>query len=595
MIHELAPGEEQLLQPMTQDEKPFQRRRRLLMGLIALGIFMLGLFLELHLREIEPGELLSGIIDTFIFIIDPAAPRPSIDPASVFLGFIAVLRNTIPALVMFWLVLWFGEQFTQAVYGLSNRQEASQYLRDSLFGSVIGFGPYPVKLLTTLSLESGLGNLTGPRPMLIVQEGKILGGEYQPAARIGGPATLVISNDSAVLLEQAGRLTRVLGPGFHPLWRFEKIRAIADLRPRSHQCTVEGMSREGIPVRWTIDLHFQINDAGKGRHEPTKDCPFAYSEDAVFKAATDYWVCEADRTDHLDWGKRLLAEAEAELRNIMARYPLDALIMPGSAQVSPPRQAIQRELEAAVRNSTAKHGAKLLGVALRNVELMDPVAQQWVETWKARWKSSQRRVLAEGKAHRVRAIEDAKAKAKQEMISAISQGFKTLVDSGKPIRSEIILMRFTETMRRLFSAPTWAFPFTTQSLQAIESLLRMRNWLESNPPGSATGQLPQPPSPQLPPESVSPTEPSQRPPSETVPPTDQTPRPEPRPEPALPSAPWPPESLRGRAFYLNLLTKLGGDADAAKRLVESERALAPDASIEELLENAIDRWDRDNR
>jgi hypothetical protein len=50
-----------------------------------------------------------------------------------------------------------------------------------------------------------------------------------------------------------------------------------------------------------------------------------------------------------------------------------------------------------------------------------------------------------------------------------------------------------------------------------------------------------------------------------------------------------------QALYQNMLRKVGGDPATVARLIEYERLRKPDASDTELLENAIWRWENDNR
>lgn len=493
-----VPRTRPIIEPVTQDDQPFQKQRRQLLGGLALGFFLLGLFLELDARQIDLGEALKKVIDVGTSFLSPGAGFSRIDVVANVRGFIAVLRNTVPALVMLMLVLWLGERFVQALYGTSSRKEAGEYLRNSAFGAVIGFGPFIIKLLTTLVLEPLAGDLIRPRPFVIVREGKILGSEYQPAVRIGGPARLAIANDSAVLLEQVGRLTRVVGPGVYPLWRFEKIRAIVDLRPRWYEFTVKGMSLEGIPIKWTIDIHFQINDQGENRHEATNETPYAFSEEAVFKAATDDWLREFDRSDHLDWhGRLVVGEAEPKLRNIIAQYSLDKLIrfkegtplarmqnltQPQATRTATPRESIRQELEAELHKAAVSHGARILDVKLRNIELEDPVAQQWLNTWKAEWDKRRKIELARGAAERVRQLEKVKADAQRDMILAITEGFNNLRQNDL-IDPEVVLLRFIECVRSHAVDPH-VYLFSPKPGLTIDALTALRGLLDSGQAGS---------------------------------------------------------------------------------------------------------------
>jgi len=480
VIHESVP----------ENEVTFQRRRRWMVGSFAGGLLMLSIALELHQRNVPPAHLLRGLNRAAVAAISPDKPLPSIDLLANLSGILAVLRNLIPALAMFLLVLWLGARFVSAVYGLSHTQKGSQYLFTSLFGWVVGPGPSLAKLPTTLTLEPFFPSMVKAKPFVIIQDAKIFGDKFRPEIVVGGPATLVVHNDSAVLLERAGRLTRVWGPGRHPLRRFEKVRAVVDLRPRSYSLTGNGMTREGIPVKWPITVHFQSNDRDEGRHEASESQPFPYAEQAVFKAATDTWVLDPVAGSELDWRDRVTGgEIGGVLRNILARYSLDQLIQPDDESADATRRTIQHELEEALRTNAARHGARIRGLTLGNVELEDPAAQQWVETWKAHWKGQRRVELAAGKADRVRRLERARAEAKQRMLEAMIEGFQELAEQKQPVRGEVVVQRFVEMLHRL-AGPGQVFPITLYPEHAINSLIKLvkityENWQEGDKPEGA--------------------------------------------------------------------------------------------------------------
>jgi len=55
------------------------------------------------------------------------------------------------------------------------------------------------------------------------------------------------------------------------------------------------------------------------------------------------------------------------------------------------------------------------------------------------------------------------------------------------------------------------------------------------------------------------------------------------------------DALNQAILYNDLLLKVGGDRDALERLVHFEKKLAPDGNRYLWLENAIQRWEHDNR
>lgn len=128
--------------------------------------------------------------------------------------------------------------FARQLYAAQNLQDAYSYISRLIFGR-LGFSP-----------------------MLLVKEGRIERGEDSLLHRVGGPGSIIIYNDSAVVTEQAGRLKRVLKTGFHSLERFERVWEIVDRRPQRRTVTVHAMTREGIPIACDVDVTFQIDDRG---------------------------------------------------------------------------------------------------------------------------------------------------------------------------------------------------------------------------------------------------------------------------------------------------------------------------------------------
>ena len=55
------------------------------------------------------------------------------------------------------------------------------------------------------------------------------------------------------------------------------------------------------------------------------------------------------------------------------------------------------------------------------------------------------------------------------------------------------------------------------------------------------------------------------------------------------------EAHRQISLYQDLLRKVGGEKDVVERLVAFEKHLAPDATRITCLENALRRWEQDNR
>ena len=77
--------------------------------------------------------------------------------------------------------------------------------------------------------------------------------------KIGGPATLIVYANSAVVLEQAGRLTRIFrGPETLKLKPFERVWDVLDLRPQSWPFEVNARTKDGIPIKYEANVQFQL-------------------------------------------------------------------------------------------------------------------------------------------------------------------------------------------------------------------------------------------------------------------------------------------------------------------------------------------------
>jgi regulator of protease activity HflC (stomatin/prohibitin superfamily) len=277
------------------------------------------------------------------------------------------------------------------------------------------------------------------KPWLMVQEAKINTQLNPPESfivRVGGPGNLIVRKDSAVVLEQAGRLTRVQGPGMYPLKRFERIYDIVDLRPGRWQFAVEGLSKEGIPVTCETDIVFEIY---RGRQEPTEGTPFPMDEKAVFLASMSKWVRERTRPaeQHLmDWkGLLVMSQTAGNLRSILARYPLDRLIAPERKGQTPvvthPRRAIRAQLEKVLTDFAPSVGARILNVELGQIKVDDAVTQQWIDSWRASWTYWGAEYLAAADAEYARIVGEAKSEAVARRIHETANILYSLARKGR--------------------------------------------------------------------------------------------------------------------------------------------------------------------
>jgi regulator of protease activity HflC (stomatin/prohibitin superfamily) len=335
------------------------------------------------------------------------------------------VRDLILSLAVMLLLQFLLGDFVRAVYGLKTPGEGRSFLRRRLFGTLT-FKPY-----------------------LIIKEGKLP--DYKdPLMRVGGPGSLVIYKDSAVVLEQAGKLTRVVKKGFAKLDDMEKVWDVVDLRPQHWVYDVIAMSKDGIPVTCQADVTFQIDDGGR---PPSEEEPFPATEQAIFYAATRKWMREADRSEddqEFDWARRaIIGMTEGALRGILARYLLDQLLGPAeSKEKGHYRKEVVKELKAKLEEQFPDLGARVVNVQLGDIKVDGQIAQQQIEAWQTLWKRWAREREAEGEAERLQYVEAAKAQSQADMIVAITQAFQSLTEAGAIIPSQLVLLRMFEVLKR---------------------------------------------------------------------------------------------------------------------------------------------------
>lgn len=328
--------------------------------------------------------------------------------------------------------------FMKALYDLDNKREAIWYVMHRLFGR------------------------PGLRPWLIFEEGKLetkLSNPNTLFAKIGGPGGLIVRKDTAVVLERAGRLTRVVGPGFFHLDPFERVYDTVSLQPMRREFAVGGMSKEGVPVTCETDIRYQIES---GERSSTADTPYPANPDAVLKACIGKWIREAAQpkdSQVIDWQERIiLSNTEGTLRNILARYPLDRLIAPKNKEKEHPRQAIRRELEAALRSAAPDIGIRILSVKLGQIKVRDEVTQQWIDNWQAAWNKVQAEYQAEAEAARIEMVGTVGSEALVKTIRETTNVLYELTHLGSHVSDSSKKVRLLLMLRNISVDPfTMAF------------------------------------------------------------------------------------------------------------------------------------------
>ncbi len=377
-------------------------------------------------------------------------------------GFIFLVRSffsSVPLLIALIAISRLASRFVRDLYDTEDLEEAQGVAHRSMFGM-------PGDAL---------------KPLLIVEEGHITLGAGTTCDRIGGPGFVVVHGDSAAVLERGGRLSRVLGPAFCFLERYERVWEVIDLRQQHWPLAVTAMTKEGIPVSCQADITFKIDDRDAGQQGEVPARSLAHTDEAVFNAATSTWV-RIHEPDHPEqtrkWtGRVMIGEVEGILRMVLADYRLDWLMQPPWPGRGNPREEIRERLEKRLREKLSvgnDKGARILNVDLGEIDVKDEkIYAQWVEAWQADWRRRAVEDQAEGEAEIAR-LDAARVQAQAEMVLTLIETIRPLVSSEEELHPYLMAMRFTETLRWMAYDPhkrMFLPPETLRMLSQLEQLL----------------------------------------------------------------------------------------------------------------------------
>jgi len=446
-------------------QSQYFKRLLVLLLLVAL-VLLLGGIAEFHRRQIDLAEL--DVRAMLLLIV-------SLFPAAVF--------NSLPALVALAAIPWLASRFIHTLYDTKDLREAHEFLQCSVFG---------MKEL---------------RPLMIVKGGHVAVGAGSLYDRVGGRGFIVVDNDNAVVLEKGGRLTRVVGgPYLGFLERFERVWEVVDLRQQRWLFTVDGMTKEGIPVSCEADITFKIDDRyiapdGSVQAKPPVETkteqltdaaieaaladagiktPLPYTDKAVFNAATSIWV-RIHQPDHEEqlrrWtGRVVIGAVDGALRSILARYRLDWFMQPSQPGPKHPRQEIRERLEQRLRDAFPVGnpvGARVLHVDLGQIDVKDErISTQWVKAWQAGWEQRAVESRAEGEAEMAR-LQAAQVQAQAEMALALTEAIRPLVTSTEEFPSYLLAMQFVETLRWMAYDPWKRVFLPPEALRMLDELEKM--------------------------------------------------------------------------------------------------------------------------
>ncbi len=323
--------------------------------------------------------------------------------------------------------------------------------------------------------------MDSPTLMAVVREGKAMpNAEGKPRTQTGGAGVIDVDSTSVVVLSTETGFSRIKGQGLVFTKPGEKLGGIVDLRVQARSKEFEYLTRDGILIKTGVSVRFQIDRINSVQVQSVDRSvryprPFTWSMNPIKKALG----LQSYGPEGAAWDDVPLGMAAGMLRSIISEYNFDALTDPHDAR-SDPRAEIRSRLEKEVRAALAPHGVKVLGVGVGiffpkdftpapNLDQLDEITRQRVESWQAEWQSRMMRVRAEGEAESNRLREVARAQAQMEMIIKIVQAVEQ-GPTAEDDQQDQIAQRFLQTLQSMADEPTTRTLLRNDEMALLQSL-----------------------------------------------------------------------------------------------------------------------------
>ena len=242
--------------------------------------------------------------------------------------------------------------------------------------------------------------------------------------RMLGPGMIIVDSGNALVLENTGKITRIVGPGFVRTEPYEVISAIVDLtlQQRRLESSAEMLTRDGIPLQVTCTILFRILGDEAALLEKAE---YRIDERAIRRA-----VLRA-----ADWKEQTELVARAVLRDSIAGRVLDQIVYnprqgDGTGPLAP-RTQFQEAVRQEIDRQSRAWGVEMVRVTLDEIRIPDRVKERLLDYWDREWRYNVElfkavsdvevmlmKARGEGEAAQIQAIANALARLEAAKIQA---------------------------------------------------------------------------------------------------------------------------------------------------------------------------------
>jgi regulator of protease activity HflC (stomatin/prohibitin superfamily) len=348
------------------------------------------------------------------------------------------------------------------VYGVT-RQEARQLVKSMYLNTAYAF----------CMVENGEITKTKPEGLL---------------PKLGGPGKVVIKPYNAVVFEQAGKTTRIEGPGTVLTKRHELQKEIVDLRKQSEAFIAENvLTKDQVPLTFHCSVGFCIESLEdtetrlKGQREAIRsyrDSDAIGGDYAVYKRTLHKAVYGPTAAG---WKVTSRGATESKLREVVREYLLADLYQIGTATAARSPSVIDQIVkETLSRVSAVSHnwGTTITSFSIKTVTIPEDVEAQLQALWAAPYavliKKLERDALSESiqtrgvaEAAAIAAIEGAKRAAREELLQALRT---QLLGGQTAALDETLVSRFLDAVERLSVTLTSDTATAGRYIDALEKI-----------------------------------------------------------------------------------------------------------------------------
>ena len=344
------------------------------------------------------------------------------------------------------------------------------------------------------------------QPVWIAEDGELKESEPKGWPKmIGGHGVVVIRPYNAVVFEQAGRVTRIEGPGMVVMNLDERVKEVVDLRPKSQKYEADQvLTRDRVPLKFVGGVGFRVQRLeDMGQHASGFTRLSAQARDAISFRIAGQAPEQGTQDDHRvlyrtvhravygvrtgqRWFEKVPGDVEGEIRKVVRNLDFrdiyDFVGTPGEPEnrVEPNRQVLDeiiRTVVEALRRSTDQYGVFVRGMSVGTIKIeeTDNVEKAYFAALGAEWRSRMIRTEAEAEG----AAFSARARHHTEGMQALTRTFEdfrnrllNLPEPASPLAKDIV-DRYMQLIEQLLLNASRDRTTARNYLETMEALARV--------------------------------------------------------------------------------------------------------------------------